>query len=418
MIDWFLTQYGRKKTIRYLEFDGSEPVIPPEPDSGSPYLLYLHIPFCEVLCPYCSFNRIPFEKNLAERYFDALLKEMENYHSRGYFFESVYVGGGTPTVLPERLQQVIRKTTELWPVKNISVETNPNHLTDPVLESLKAVKVNRLSVGVQTFDDNLLKKLKRYEKYGSGRDIQERLSRIQGTFDTLNIDMIFNFPNQTLSMLLNDIEIIKEIMVDQATFYPLMISRTTKNSLQSRHGKISYVREKRFFNCIVRGLSGIYLPASAWCFTRKKGMIDEYIVDHEEYIGLGSGSFGYSNGTIYSNTFFVHEYIDQVENGALPILASKRFSKSERIRYDLLMRLFGRSLDLETMAKKYGDLFWLRIWKEILFLLAGGGVVLRNNRLLLTPRGQYYLVVMMREFFTGVNNFREIAVSTPRCAAY
>lgn len=137
-------------------------------------------------------------------------------------------------------------------------------------------------------------------------------------------------------------------------------------------------------------------------------MIDEYIIDYEEYAGLGAGSFGYINGTAYSNVFSIKKYIELIQQGMLPTAASKRFSKSEKIQYYLLMRLFGKSLDLEKIKNKYGIQFWFYTWKQVLFFLITRAIKLKDNHLILTPRGQYYLVILMREFFSGVNNFREI----------
>lgn len=331
------------------------------------------------------------------------------YHDLGFCFESVYVGGGTPTVSPDELVKILELIKSLWPIKQISVETNPNHLTPKTITMLKDAGVNRLSVGVQTFDDDLLAKIGRLQKYGSGREIKEKLSSLLGVFDTLNIDLIFNFPNQTQSLLLRDIEVVEALSVDQVTFYPLMSSNTTKSRLQTQLGRISFQKEKRLYKRIVTELSDTYISASAWCFNRKnsKGMIDEYIVDYKEYAGLGCGSFGYINGTIYSNTFSVQRYIDLLQKNTLPLVASRTFLRSERISYDLLMGLFGGSLNLKEMRSKYGDLVWFCLWKEIIFFAATGAVGFRNGRLSPTPRGRYYLVILMREFFTGVNNLRE-----------
>ena len=411
MIGWILTRYGRKKTTRYLEFDGSEPVVPPEPGSDSPNLLYIHIPFCEVLCPYCSFNRIPFNKNLSERYFDALMKEMEIYYNKGYSFESVYVGGGTPTVLPDRLAQVLRRTAQLWPVKSISVETNPNHLTDPILESLKEAKVNRLSVGVQTFNDPLLKKLKRYEKYGSGRYIQERLSRIQGTFDTLNIDMIYNLPTQTDQMVRNDLKVIDALKPDQVAFYPLIASKLKKHEIAEALGTVDYRKEKRLYYIIRKDLSREYHQASSWCFSRTPGLIDEYIVDYRDYAGLGSGSFGYIGGALYSNTFSVPGYIQRLEMGALPLAGKRVFSLKEKLQYDLLMSLFIGSVSLDRLEKTYGSPGIRAIRPALLALSLSGAVRKEGNSLVTTEKGNYYFVILMREFFNGVNTLREQMLS-------
>ena len=334
---------------------------------------------------------------------------MELYRKNGFSFESIYVGGGTPTVLTDKLAEVLKLAQAIWPIKKISVETNPNHLVPEIIRTLLDAGVNRLSVGVQTFNDRLLTGIDRIQKYGSGREIKQKLADINGAFDTLNIDLIFNFPNQTLAMLLDDIKIVKDIKADQVTFYPLMVSRSNKKLLQARYGKISYLQERRFYKRITGELSNLYRQASAWCFSRKEGMIDEYILDHDEYAGLGAGSFGYINGTIYSNTFSVENYIELVQRGLLPVAARKSFFKQERVRYEILMRLFGNTLSLDDLSKKYRRLFWFHFWKKI--FIATGAATCRKDQLLLTLKGQYYLVILMREFFSGVNNLREIRTS-------
>ena len=179
------------------------------------------------------------------------------YRKKGFSFESIYVGGGTPTVLTDKLAEVLKLAQVIWPIKNISVETNPDHLIPEIIRTLLDAGVNRLSVGVQTFNDRLLTGIGRSQKYGSGREIKQKLADINGAFDTLNIDLIFNFPNQTLTMLLDDIKIVKDIKADQVTFYPLMVTRSNKKLLQARYGKISYLQERRFYKRITGELSNL-----------------------------------------------------------------------------------------------------------------------------------------------------------------
>ncbi len=137
-------------------------------------------------------------------------------------------------------------------------------------------------------------------------------------------------------------------------------------------------------------------------------MIDEYIVDYDEYVGAGSGSFGYVNGACMANTFSVPEYMRQIVQGKLPILAKKNFSKREQIHYDFMMKLFGTSLNLDKAERKFNGSFSKTLWKEIPLFKLVGALVKEDGNLRLTPKGQYFWVIMMREFFTGVNNFRDI----------
>jgi len=399
---------ARREFAAAMCFDEKEsPQIPPVGADRSPRLLYMHIPFCEKLCPYCSFNRIVFNEDLCRLYFAALRREIRLYRDLGYDFDGIYVGGGTPTVMMEELTETLAMARACFSIREISVETNPNHLTEKNLVRLRNAQVNRLSVGVQSFNDDLLKRMDRYEKYGSGETIARRLQEIKGMFGTLNADMIFNFPSQNQDMLKCDLDILMGIEIDQVTFYPLMISDITRQRVMDALGKINERNEKRFYRDIVRRLAPAYRFSSAWCFSRKGTMIDEYIVDYDEYAGLGSGSIGYLNGTCYANTFHVPTYIDQVNRGRLPLMATRTFSLRDRIRYDFLMRLFGGFLHLKDLEAKYAGRLYKILWKDLVLFSLIGAIRYTGEDYRLTDQGRYAWVIMMREFFTAVNNFRD-----------
>lgn len=407
MINQIVTKVAKREFARSLKFeDGSKPELPPCTDNKQ-RLLYIHIPFCEELCPYCSFHRITFKEPLTRRYFQALRKEIKIYYEKGYKFEGIYVGGGTPTVLIDELAETLQLSRELFPIRDVSVETNPNHLTANNIDILQQCGVKRLSVGVQTFNDDLLKKIGRYEKYGSGQEIAERLKNYQGHFHTLNADMIFNFPGQTMQILEDDLAMILHLNMDQVTFYPLMISDLTREIMKKTFGGMDFSREEKLYKLIVRRLEKNYDFSSAWCFSRKESLVDEYVVEFEEYAGLGSGAIGYLYGTCYSNTFDIEGYIDSLEKGKLPLQASRKFDLHDRMSYDFLMKLFSTKLDIKAMQKKYDGRFLKTMWKEI-----AAFEIVRAYRyfppyLHLTPYGRYLWVIMMREFFIAVNNFRD-----------
>lgn len=407
MINQIVTKLVKREFARALKFDeGRLPELPSCNDE-KPRLLYLHIPFCEELCPYCSFHRITFEEPLTRKYFQALRQEIKIYHQKGYKFEGIYVGGGTPTVLIDELAETLNLAQELFPVKDISVETNPNHLTMEKIDVLRKSNVKRLSVGVQTFNDDMLKKIGRYEKYGSGQEIAERLKNTRGFFHTLNADMIFNFPGQTIQMLEDDLSIILRLDMDQVTFYPLMISSHTQETMKNTVGNVDFSGEEKFYKLIVRRLEKNYDFSSAWCFSRKASLVDEYVVEFEEYAGLGSGAIGYLYGTCYSNTFDIEGYIASLEKGKLPLQASRKFDLHDQMNYDFMMKLFSTKLDITAMQKKYDGKFLKTMWKEIAAFEIVRAFRYFPPYLHLTPYGRYLWVIMMREFFIAVNNFRD-----------
>ena len=410
-IDAFIGWFMRFKSKEYLTFKDMGR-IEPAPAPQRPIHLYLHVPFCARLCPYCSFHRVRFDEALARAYFTALREEIRIYHRLGYRFADVYMGGGTPTILMDELLETIELLNRLCAPGNISVETNPDRLDPDRLKALSDAGVGRVSVGVQTFDDAILKLVDRYDKYGSGARIAEKIQAALGIVQTLNIDMIYNFPVQTLDQLDADLEVLNRLKPDQITFYPLMISDATLSDMTGIMGRHSLRRERRYYETITRSLATEYRPGSAWCFSRSPGMIDEYIVNHDEYVGAGSGAFGLVGGAIYANTFSIPDYIRMLSEGRLPLSARKLFSPKELARYSFLMDLFGLRMDRAGFKRRFGRDVWRALWMECLFFTLIGALSTDKEALTVTARGQYTWVIMMREFFTGVDNFRDLSRKT------
>jgi menaquinone C8-methyltransferase len=393
-----------------LEHFGGRELPPPREDIG--YLLYVHVPFCQRLCPYCSFNRFPFSEERAVPYFTRLREEMRMVADLGYDFDSMYVGGGTPTIMLDELTRTIDLALELFHIKEVSSETNPNHLTPEFVEAL-APRVQRFSVGVQSFDDSLLRQMDRYDKYGSGAQIVERLRGIEGAFHSMNVDMIFNFPSQTEEMLRRDVQLLRESGCNQTTFYPLMASPVVGRELARTVGKVDYAREARFYEILSDGLTadGTFEHATAWTFSRRAGqMIDEYIVDYEEYVGIGSGAFSYLDGSLYVNTFSLRDYEKLVGAGRMSVSAWRSFDLHERMRYRFLMQLFGLELDKTAFRRDFGVPIEKGLRMEMTYMRAVGAFDRDDAEVLtLTPKGRYLMVAMMREFFVGVNGVRDQA---------
>jgi len=347
------------------------------------------------------------DHELAKRYFQALHREIHFWHENGFRFNDVYVGGGTPTVLPKELAKLLELIQNLFQVSTISVETNPNHLHESVLGSLQEAGVRRLSVGVQSLDDEILKEIGRYAPYGSSEQILERLQATQNRFDTFNVDMIFNFPHQTSDSLKRDLELLKNLQVDQISYYPLMPSLTTAGNTSEQMGVMTFERERAMYQMIQDSLMPEYQPGTAWCFARRPAAIDEYIVDHDEYLGIGSGSFSYVNGAFYASTFSINRYIDLVGRGLSPITGYRPLGLKEQIKYHFLIKLFGLRMSNHGMQKKYGEKYRRILWKERLVFKLLGALTETEQDYQVTKKGLYFWVLMMREFFMGVNNFRE-----------
>ncbi len=403
---------------KYFKLEATEGLTElPDPEPDVRYMLYMHVPFCEVLCPYCSFNRFPFSEDRAKAYFRSMREEMRMLADKGYTFYEVYVGGGTPTVDMDELARTIGLARELFPtIVDVSSETNPNHLVPGYLEELSSL-VQRLSVGVQSFDDGLLKRMARYGKYGSSQQILERIQAVSDArlFKSLNVDMIFNFPGQTPEMIDHDIACVKASGATQTTFYPLMVSPASRASIEKTVGHVIYDNEAKFYHQIYDSFCGgdhpEFRPSSCYTFSREEGqMIDEYVVNYEQYPAIGSGGISYLNGSLYINTFSLRDYRDRIARGDMSVMARTDFPKRDEMRYRFMMGLFGLEIDKREWRERFGCSVARGLPVEYAFMKANGAFDRDDDeKLTLTPKGRYLMVVMMRQFFIGVNSLRDQA---------
>ncbi|MBN1177425.1 MAG: coproporphyrinogen III oxidase family protein [Dehalococcoidales bacterium] len=367
--------------------------------------LYVHIPFCRSLCPFCCFNRYLFDEELARHYYIDLKKELELYVKRGFNFSSIYFGGGTPTVLMDELAAFVGHLRTRFDVREISLETTPRELTGENIGLLKDMGINRLSIGVQSFEEPVLKTMGRVN--GPADEVKERLLMAEGQFDTLNVDFVFNFPGQTVGQFAADVAAFKELNIDQATFYPLMASPHKKDEMERRFNRVDNSREKQFYDIILRELyHGDYQASTAWCFSRGERMIDEYIIEYDDYIGIGSGSVSIMRGDFFVNSFSLDRYHAFTAADKLPIVGWRSLSEKETLRYYLLTKLFGMKLDMEAMQRRFGNGARSKLWTELAFFKTFG-LVSGNGVLHVTDKGMYPVSVAMRDFFAALNTLRE-----------
>jgi menaquinone C8-methyltransferase len=414
-MDRLLTAGFRHNSRRLTRFARPQPSesLPP-PDRGRQYMLYLHVPFCVVLCPFCSFHRVCFEEDKARRYFKSLRQEIVMAHEAGYRFSDVYVGGGTPTVIPAELAQTLELLHKLSAIESVSIETNPDDLTPEIMSRMRDAGVTRVSVGVQSLDDRLLKEMDRYEKYGSAAQVMKRLEGAHNFFETLNADMIFNLPHQGEDSLRKDIDLLtRQLELGQVTFYPLMSADSTMRKMRKTMGEVDFDREGRMYRLILEALPDTYRPSSAWCFNRASGTVDEYIIENEEYLGLGSGALSYLDGILYSSTFSLNHYNRQIAAGRFGMSRRQPLTKRDRLRYFMLMNLFGLSLDKQVAEARYPG-FFRKLAPEILALKLMGAVRDEGPRLILTTYGMRVWILIMREFFMAVSDFRDLMRHTIR----
>ena len=394
---------------RYLNCD---PVVldrPPEPQPGHQYLLYAHIPFCKTLCSYCTFHRFLFKEHKAREYFINLRKEMDYVKALGYDFTSMYIGGGTTTILEDELIRTIEHARTLFPgIKEVSCETDPLQIATPTFRNLKGL-VDRMSIGVQSFNDDILKMTERYDKFGSGALIYERLQEALELFPTTNVDMIFGFRGQNFEMLQRDMDLLVELNPRQITTYPLMVTSQTRKSVkQTIAAKGIELADQ--YAVIMNTLGNHYRQLTSWTFgrTHDEGF-DEYVVDHDEYLGVGSGAFSFLGSSLYVNTFSLRRYNERIKAGMTGVERRRNFDKHAVLQYRLLLGLFSARLSRKYFREVHGVDLDKALFKEMLGFRIAGAV--KDNpedpdNLIVTDAGKFLGLVMMKAFYSGMDNVR------------
>jgi len=405
VVGWVTRREGRK--FLKLRQDIDDSVFTGAKEIGE-ISLYIHIPFCRTLCPFCCFNRYLFQEDKARQYFRHLKRELDLYIQKGFTFSDFYFGGGTPTILMDELTGFINYLKANFNVKRISLETTPREVNQENIDRLKVTGINRLSIGVQSFDDGIVKAMGR--PFGPGEEMKKRLLLAEGEFDTVNVDFVFNFPGQTVDQFKADVQVFKELNIDQATFYPLMASPHKKNALERRFNRVDTAEEKQFYDVILNELyANEYTASTVWCFSRGERMIDEYIIDFDDYIGIGAGSVSIVGGSFYVNTFSLERYGEFLNRDTLPIAGWRKLTEKETQRYYLLTKLFGMELDAGKFRQRFGAGMESKLGPELL-LLKLAGLVEGKDKIRVTRKGMYPVSVMMREFFTSLNNLRELYI--------
>jgi coproporphyrinogen III oxidase-like Fe-S oxidoreductase len=401
----FVTRREGKKFLKLGESVDEKLITPSGLGENTAPSLYIHIPFCRSLCPFCCFNRYLFDEGMARRYFRHLKRELEIYIDKGFKFSDFYFGGGTPTVLMDELTGFIKLLREKFNVKQISLETTPREITPETVAALKNAGINRLSIGVQSFDPVILKSMGRISS--TDKETEEILLMAEGQFDTLNVDFVFNFPEQSVKQFEADVAHFKELRIDQATFYPLMASPHKKDAMERKFNRISTSREKEFYDVIIRELyEKGYHASTAWCFSRGERMIDEYIVEDDDYIGIGAGSVSIVGGNFFVNSFALEKYGEYIESGRLPVIGWRRLTEKEHRRYYLLTKLFGMKLDEGDFHRRFQADISRELPLEMLFFRTFG-LISGDGQIQVTKKGMYPVSVMMREFFAALNGLRE-----------
>jgi coproporphyrinogen III oxidase-like Fe-S oxidoreductase len=358
--------------------------------------VYLHIPFCEQICPYCPYNKEIYSDELAKGYVNAVRKEIDFYSdiAGNKPITSFYIGGGTPTtMLDTGLSDMIGHIRDVFDVRcDIHMESHPNHLSARNLDKIKSMGVQQLSIGVEALVDRHLEALCRPYTVKS---VKEAVGRaVSHGFKCVNVDVMFALPGQTYQEIEETGHQLVALGVDQVAAYPLF--RFPYTPL----GKIAKTRHHVLFQSLKRRkMLGIfedifyqagYERSSVWAFTRR-GVPRYCSVTVPLYVGLGASGGTYLNDVFYLNTFGAAEYIKALEEDRTPIALSLALSERMQRAGWLYWRIYETQFDKAGYHERFGESIDSTYGGYLRFLGRLGFLKDDGKRVVLSDRGSFWL---------------------------
>ena len=360
-----------------------------------PTSAYVHIPFCTQICYYCDFSKVFIKNQPVDSYLEHLLEEFRSYDIQK--LSTLYIGGGTPTALSapqlEVLLDGLTKNLDLSVLEELTIEANPGDLDADKIAVLKNSAVNRVSLGVQTFDDKMLKKIGRSHLE---KDIYENIDRLKlAGFDNISIDLIYALPGQTMEQVKENVAKAIGLDIPHMSLYSLILENHTVFMNRMRRGKLPLPKEEleaEMFEYIIAELERAGFEHYEISNFSKSGFESRHNLmywDNAEYYGIGAGASGYVNGVRYKNHGPIRHYLNAVEEGNARI-TEEHLSQKEQMEEEMFLGLRKKSgVSMARFEEKFGRSFDGLYGEIVRELVQQGLMQIEGDRVRMTKRGLF-----------------------------
>lgn len=359
--------------------------------------IYIHIPFCKQACYYCDFH-FSTNVNTKTELIDAILTEivLQKDYLNQESIETIYFGGGTPTLLSHgELDQILTKIRSIFSVEEhveVTIEANPDDLSINYLKEIKSIGINRLSIGIQSFNDRLLQFFNRAHDSNSAQ--QAVLLAHEAGFDNISIDLIFGVPDQSLEDLKNDLQYALELNTPHLSIYGLTIEEGTVFAKWEKSKKLKPLEEElaaKHLEYIINTMSDHGYIQYEICNFSKPGAHSRHNSSYwhsKKYLGLGPAAHSFNQSHRQYNVSHNKKYIDAIKMGIVPFEA-ETLTQKDRINEMIMMQIRlieGVSL-INLVAKFEFDLVKEKR-SNIEQLIHQKMIVIDDQHLLLTEKGK------------------------------
>ena len=348
--------------------------------------LYIHIPFCANKCWYCDFNSYSGKDNLIDDYMIALNRELQSYSLDD--LKTIYFGGGTPSYIDEKyIKDILSK------IKNnnaeVTIEVNPGTVTKEKLKTYYSSKVNRISIGLQATQDDILKEIGRIHTL---KDFEEcyKLAREVG-FKNISVDLMFGLPNQTLANLKDSVNYLINLNPEHISCYSLILHGDTDKKMPNEEV------EREMYHYIVdklRKAGYIHYEISNFAKPGYESKHNLTYWNQCEYVGVGAGASSYINGIRYTNVKSIKDYI----NGAKPIVEEIQTQDDKLREYIILKLRLIDGLNLQEAYEKFGIDIRKKFEKEINKMKKYELIKIEDGNMMLTNKGLDLANIVWEEF--------------------
>ena len=362
---------------------------------AKPSSAYVHIPFCTQICYYCDFSKVFIKNQPVDAYLEHLIQETRSYEIGK--LRTLYIGGGTPTALSAQqlayLLTELPKVMDLSEVEEFTIEANPGDLDPDKIAVLKDSQVNRVSLGVQTFDNKMLKKIGRSHKE---QDIYDNIRHLkQAGFDNISIDLIYALPGQTMDQVKENVAKAIDLDIPHMSLYSLILENHTVFMNRMRRGKLPLPKEEleaEMFEYIIEELEKAGFEHYEISNFSKPGFESRHNLvywDNAEYYGLGAGASGYVDGIRYKNHGPIRHYLEAIEAGKARI-TEEHLTLEEKMEEELFLGLRKKTgVSKARFEEKFGVSFDQRYGQVVASLTEQGLLVPDDKQVRMTKRGLF-----------------------------
>lgn len=327
---------------------------------------YIHIPFCTQICHYCDFNKVFLKGQPVEQYLNSLDQEMIQtlQANPASNLKTIFIGGGTPTALSGEqlviLMKSVHKNLKINSETEFSIEANPGDLTLEKLKILKEFGVNRLSIGVQTFNDTLLERIGRSHR---ALDVYTTIENAKACgFSNISVDLMYGLPGQTIDDVEYALDEVFKLDIQHTSAYSLIVEPKTIFYNLMNKGKLrlpSEDLEADMYDLIMNRMHEQGFQQYEISNYAKPGFESRHNLvywDNDYYYGFGAGAHGYLNGNRHSNIGPINKYIQTIKNGELPIREKLNVTKKEQMEEEMFLGLRkNMGVSIQTFKQKFGE---------------------------------------------------------------